>query len=165
MIPPKQAPRKNDEAGKPSKQPPKNILTEWLKNGKEGAKTTPLLEKIRVEVRTKEGESCEFKRGICKTHNCKAEKTTTNEKKWGKKLQWIWCCNNCPKDHCPRRQLSKGVLSNDTVVQTDYCPRRFLSKEAFTSKKLAQINFSFSVLRLTIQVCPKGVCPPYQVKG
>ena len=55
----------------------------------------------------------------------------------------IWCCNNCPRDRCPRRQLSKGILSNDTVVQGDYCPMRLLSKKAFTSKKLAQIDFSF----------------------
>ena len=52
-------------------------------------------------------------------------------------------CNNCPRDNLPRKQLSKGLLSNVTVVQADYCPRRLLSKEAFTSKKLAQIDFSF----------------------
>ena len=43
--------------------------------------------------------------------------------------EYIWCCNNCPRDRCPRRQLSKGLLSNDIVVQADYCPRRLLSKE------------------------------------
>ena len=32
------------------------------------------------------------------------------------------CCNNCPRDRCPRRQLSKVLLSNDTVVLADYCP-------------------------------------------
>ena len=63
------------------------------------------------------------------------------------------CCNNCPRDRCPRRQLSKGLLSNDTVVQADSCPRRLLSKESFTSEKLAQIGFSFFLLRLSIQVC------------
>ena len=63
------------------------------------------------------------------------------------------CCNKCPGDDCPRRQLSKGLLSNDTVVQADYCPRRLLSKDVFTSKKFAQIDFSFFLLRLTIQVC------------
>ena len=58
-------------------------------------------------------------------------------------IAFNWCCNNCPRDDCPRRQLSKGLLSNDTVVQADFCPRRLLSKEAFTSKKLSQIDFSF----------------------
>ena len=58
------------------------------------------------------------------------------------------CCNNCPRDNSPRRQLSKGLLSNDTVVQGDYCPMRLLSKEAFTSEKLAQINFSYFLLEV-----------------
>ena len=35
--------------------------------------------------------------------------------------------------------MSKGLLSNDTVVQGDYCPMGLLSKEVFTSEKLAQI--------------------------
>ena len=51
------------------------------------------------------------------------------------------CCNNCPRDNSPRRQLSKGLLSNDTVVQGDYFPRRLLSKEAFTIKKLDLISY------------------------
>ena len=69
-------------------------------------------------------------------------------------LRLIWrCCNNCPRDRCPRRQLSKGLLSNDIVVQADFCPRRLLSKEVFNSEKLTQIDFSFFILRLTIQVC------------
>ena len=38
------------------------------------------------------------------------------------KLAGWGCCNNCPRDLCPRRQLSKGLLSNDTVVQADYSP-------------------------------------------
>ena len=59
------------------------------------------------------------------------------------------CCNNCPRDDSPRRQLSKGLLSNDTVVQGDYCPMGLLSKEAFTSEKLAQINFSYFLLEVT----------------
>ena len=37
----------------------------------------------------------------------------------------------------------QGLFSNDTVVQADYSPRRLFSKEEFTSKKLAQIDFSF----------------------
>ena len=59
------------------------------------------------------------------------------------------CCNNCPRDDSPRRQLSKGLLSNDTVVQGDYCPMGLLSKEAFTSEKLAQIIFSYFLLEVT----------------
>ena len=59
------------------------------------------------------------------------------------------CCNNCPRDGCPRRQLSKGLFSNDTVVQGDYCPMGLLSKEAFTSEKLAQIIFSYFLLEVT----------------
>ena len=57
-------------------------------------------------------------------------------------------CNNCPRDNLPRKQLSKGLLSNVTVVQADYCPRRLLSNEAFTSKKLAHIDFSFFIWTL-----------------
>ena len=37
--------------------------------------------------------------------------------------------------------MSKGLLSNDTVVQGDFCPMGLLSKEAFTNEKLAQIIF------------------------
>ena len=66
-----------------------------------------------------------------------------------KRLTREGCCNNCPRDDSPRRQLSKGLLSNDTVVQGDYCPMRLLSKEAFTSEKLAQINFSYFLLEVT----------------
>ena len=61
----------------------------------------------------------------------------------------IRCCNNCPRDHSPRRQLSKGFLSNDTVVQGDYCPMGLFSNEAFTNEKLAQINFSYFLLEVT----------------
>ena len=59
------------------------------------------------------------------------------------------CCNNCPRDDSPRRQLSKRLLSNDTVVQGDYCPMGLLSKEVFTSEKLAQIIFSYFLLEVT----------------
>ena len=59
------------------------------------------------------------------------------------------CCNNCPRDRCPRRQLSKGLLSNDTVVQADYCPVGLLSKEAFVGEKLTQIVFSYFLLEDT----------------
>ena len=34
--------------------------------------------------------------------------------------------------------MSKGLLSNDTIVQADYCPRRLLSKES--SFPLLKIN-------------------------
>ena len=67
-------------------------------------------------------------------------------------------------DRCPRRKLSKGLLSNDTVVQADFCPRRLLSKEVFTSKKLAQIDFTFFLLRLTIQVCKKNTMSSFYFK-
>ena len=63
--------------------------------------------------------------------------------------QNFWCCNNCPRDDSPRRQLSKGLLSNDTIVQGDYCPMGLFSKEAFTNEKLAQINFSYFLLEVT----------------
>ena len=60
------------------------------------------------------------------------------------------CCNNCPRDDSPRRQLSKGLLSNDTVVQGDYCPMGLLSKKAFASEKLAKIDFSYFLLQVAI---------------
>ena len=59
------------------------------------------------------------------------------------------CCNNGPRDYSPRRQLSKGLFSNNIVVQGDYCPMGLLSKEAFNSEKLAQINFSYFLLEVT----------------
>ena len=61
----------------------------------------------------------------------------------------LWCCNNCPRDNSPRRQLSQGFLSNDTVVQGDYCSMGLLYKEVFTSEKLAKIIFSYFLLEVT----------------
>lgn len=49
---------------------------------------------------------------------------------------FTWRCNNCH-----RKQLSKGLLSNETVVKEDICPRTLLFKEAFTSEKLFQLIF------------------------
>ena len=69
---------------------------------------------------------------------------------FGLKIPYCRCCNNCPRDCCPRRQLSKGLLSNEPVVQADFCPRRLLSKEVFTSEKLTQIDFSYFLLEVTI---------------
>ena len=57
----------------------------------------------------------------------------------------LGCCHICPRDSCPRRPWSKGTNVQGTVVQGDFGPRRLLSKEAFTSDKLAQIIFLFSI--------------------
>ena len=51
------------------------------------------------------------------------------------------CCNNCPRDDSPRRQLSKGLLSKvrlskQTIVQGDFCPR-----STFDVVKAAHIIF------------------------
>ena len=48
------------------------------------------------------------------------------------------------------RQLSKGLLFNDTVVQGDYCPMGLLSKEAFASEKLTKMDFSNFLLQVAI---------------
>ena len=77
--------------------------------------------------------------------SCKLELLAFSHSNWN----ILRCCNNCPRDDSPRRQLSKGILSNDTVVQGDYCPMGLLSKEAFTSEKLVQINFSYFLLEVT----------------
>ena len=66
------------------------------------------------------------------------------------KVNPFWgVAHNCPRDDNPRRQLSKGLLSNDTLVQGDYCPMGLLSKEAFTGEKLAQFIFSYFLLEDT----------------
>ena len=58
--------------------------------------------------------------------------------------------NNCPREDSPKRQLCKGFLSNDTVVQGNYCQMGPLSKEAFTSEKLAQIDLFYYLLEVAI---------------
>ena len=58
----------------------------------------------------------------------------------GQSSKILWCCNNCPRENCPRRQLSKGLLSNDTVVQADFCPRKRL-----LVKSLLKLIFLFSI--------------------
>ena len=46
---------------------------------------------------------------------------------------------------------SKVLLSNDINAQEDYSPMVvLLSMEAFTSEKLAQIDFSYFLLEVTI---------------
>ena len=42
-------------------------------------------------------------------------------------------------------QLGVATFVQGTVVQGDFGPRRLLSKKAFTSDKLAQIIFLFSI--------------------
>ena len=64
------------------------------------------------------------------------------------------CCNNCPRDGCP-----KGPLSEETFVQGDFylrdvCPRRLLSKQ-----NIAQANCCPS-RKLSKQTFVQGnVCP------
>ena len=47
--------------------------------------------------------------------------------------------DNCPRDFCPSRQLSKETIvqgdycPRTTFVQGDYCPRRLFSKETVIS--------------------------------
>ena len=61
------------------------------------------------------------------------------------------CCNNCPRDHCPRRQLSKGLLSHDIVVKASFCPRKRLR---LLVKNLLKLIFLFSIDTYQ-QVCYK----------
>ena len=69
---------------------PKNALTEWLTNSKqkEGDKNTPPPQKSNSNSDEKTTpdrvKECQFKRAVCITHNCKADRVTLNEKKWGK---------------------------------------------------------------------------------
>ena len=62
------------------------------------------------------------------------------------------CCYICPRDSCPRRPWSEGTYVQGTVVQGEFGPRRLLSKEAFTSDKLAQLIFLYSLLDITILI-------------
>ena len=64
----------------------------------------------------------------------------------------LLCCNNCPREDCSRRHLSKELLSNNTVVQVEYCQMGLLSKKAFTSEKIALIEFSYFLLEVTIYI-------------
>ena len=90
-FPTEPAPKGTEE--KPQKSPPKkpkNTLTEWLITGKqkEGDKNTPPPQKSDSNSEekpvTNRVKECQFKRGVCTTHNCKADRVTLNEKKWGK---------------------------------------------------------------------------------
>ena len=84
---------KPEKTGTPSKPSSRNVLTTWLKNDSEGAKNTPLQKKSGVTVKPLKDENCEFRRGVCLTHDIKGEKVTINEKKWGKKstgFGWIY---------------------------------------------------------------------------
>ena len=47
-------------------------------------------------------------------------------------------CNNCPWGNCPRRKLSKGQFSKETVLQGDYCPTMTFVQGHYCPSRLFQ---------------------------